>query len=309
MSVEKHRCAFSIVDLVHDYQIFGPSKYGYFTHGTKNSQQPLDMAFGNVFPTSLFLPDSGIIFCLSIFFFFIFFSGFTESQIVEDLSPARVEPPLVQDSAEGLPPTESNPHVSTTNPQHPAEEHPSVVPSDSTPKDGDEGCKSGSEMTLMKSPGDGHVRRQTTIRSLPPLAPMSHLNSRRFDSCSSTSPLSPHIRRAHRRRYSEMSTGSEISLPSTSPLTSPGNDIHINLSAGSNCEHDNRSYICNTCEIIFLDHVMYTIHMGCHGFRNPLECNICGFVCRDKYEFSSHIARGEHGPSSPSWPYMTFASF
>ena len=55
-----------------------------------------------------------------------------------------------------------------------------------------------------------------------------------------------------------------------------------------------RQYACATCDIIFGDHVMYTIHMGCHGFRNPLECNICGYVSRDKYEFSSHIVRGEH---------------
>ena len=53
-------------------------------------------------------------------------------------------------------------------------------------------------------------------------------------------------------------------------------------------------YQCPTCDVYFPDHVMYTIHMGCHGFRNPLECNVCGFQCRDKYEFASHIARGEH---------------
>ncbi|XP_064646419.1 RE1-silencing transcription factor-like [Lineus longissimus] len=55
-----------------------------------------------------------------------------------------------------------------------------------------------------------------------------------------------------------------------------------------------RYHICATCDVIFMDHVMYTIHMGCHGFRNPLECNICGYTSRDKYEFSSHIVRGEH---------------
>ncbi|KAG9349375.1 hypothetical protein JZ751_027818 [Albula glossodonta] len=51
---------------------------------------------------------------------------------------------------------------------------------------------------------------------------------------------------------------------------------------------------CEHCRILFLDHVMYTIHMGCHGYRDPLECNICGHRSRDRYEFSSHIVRGEH---------------
>ncbi|KAM4587225.1 zinc finger protein Eos-like isoform 3-T3 [Odontesthes bonariensis] len=55
-----------------------------------------------------------------------------------------------------------------------------------------------------------------------------------------------------------------------------------------------RSFRCEHCRLIFLDHVMFTIHMGCHGFRQPFECNICGHRSQDRYEFSSHIVRGEH---------------
>lgn len=55
-----------------------------------------------------------------------------------------------------------------------------------------------------------------------------------------------------------------------------------------------RSFRCEHCRILFLDHVMFTIHMGCHGFRQPFECNICGHRSQDRYEFSSHIVRGEH---------------
>ncbi|KAJ8255213.1 hypothetical protein GJAV_G00202360 [Gymnothorax javanicus] len=55
-----------------------------------------------------------------------------------------------------------------------------------------------------------------------------------------------------------------------------------------------RAFRCEHCKVLFLDHVMYTIHMGCHGYRDPLECNICGHRSLDRYEFSSHIVRGEH---------------
>ncbi|XP_051946790.1 LOW QUALITY PROTEIN: zinc finger protein Eos-like [Xyrauchen texanus] len=55
-----------------------------------------------------------------------------------------------------------------------------------------------------------------------------------------------------------------------------------------------RSFRCEHCRIFFLDHVMFTIHMGCHGFHQPFECNICGHRSQDRYEFSSHIVRGEH---------------
>ncbi|XP_029428616.1 zinc finger protein Aiolos isoform X2 [Rhinatrema bivittatum] len=51
---------------------------------------------------------------------------------------------------------------------------------------------------------------------------------------------------------------------------------------------------CDHCQVLFLDYVMFTIHMGCHGFRDPFECNMCGYRSQDRYEFSSHIARGEH---------------
>ncbi|XP_071792407.1 uncharacterized protein [Asterias amurensis] len=65
----------------------------------------------------------------------------------------------------------------------------------------------------------------------------------------------------------------------------------------ANCKRDvsgTDNFKCEHCEIIFLDHVMYTIHMGCHGFRDALECNICGHQCKDRYEFASHLARGKH---------------
>ncbi|XP_068608629.1 zinc finger protein Eos [Brachionichthys hirsutus] len=54
------------------------------------------------------------------------------------------------------------------------------------------------------------------------------------------------------------------------------------------------SFHCRHCRILFLDHVMFTIHMGCHGFHQPFECNICGHHSHDRYEFLSHLSRGEH---------------
>ncbi|XP_042199261.1 zinc finger protein Aiolos isoform X2 [Callorhinchus milii] len=55
-----------------------------------------------------------------------------------------------------------------------------------------------------------------------------------------------------------------------------------------------RVFKCDHCRVLYLDYVMFTIHMGCHRFRDPFECNVCGYRSQDRYEFSSHIARGEH---------------
>lgn len=51
---------------------------------------------------------------------------------------------------------------------------------------------------------------------------------------------------------------------------------------------------CQHCDIHFLDNILYTIHMGCHGYEHPFQCNICGHMCIDRYNFSCHFARGQH---------------
>ncbi|KAI3365168.1 hypothetical protein L3Q82_010269, partial [Scortum barcoo] len=51
---------------------------------------------------------------------------------------------------------------------------------------------------------------------------------------------------------------------------------------------------CQHCDIHFLDNILYTIHMGCHGYEHPFQCNICGHACIDKYDFACHFARGQH---------------
>nr|AAL11908.1 ikaros [Danio rerio] len=81
-------------------------------------------------------------------------------------------------------------------------------------------------------------------------------------------------------------------------LRAAGMDLSIASSEGfkvlSGDGEELRAYRCIHCRVLFLDHVMYTIHMGCHGFRDPFECNLCGYRSQDRYEFSSHITRGEH---------------
>lgn len=54
------------------------------------------------------------------------------------------------------------------------------------------------------------------------------------------------------------------------------------------------SHKCQHCDVQFLDNILYTIHMGCHGYENPFQCNICGHMCVDKYDFACHFARGQH---------------
>ncbi|XP_051527339.1 zinc finger transcription factor Trps1-like [Myxocyprinus asiaticus] len=57
---------------------------------------------------------------------------------------------------------------------------------------------------------------------------------------------------------------------------------------------DELSSKCAHCGIVFLDEVLYALHMSCHGDGGPFQCSICLHACTDKYDFTTHIQRGLH---------------
>lgn len=100
-----------------------------------------------------------------------------------------------------------------------------------------------------------------------------------------TNHIGPHARnglsiKEEQRQYDILRAGTDNSQDGFKVISSSGEQVKV--------------YKCEHCRVLFLDHVMYTIHMGCHGFRDPFECNMCGYHSQDRYEFSSHITRGEH---------------
>lgn len=60
-------------------------------------------------------------------------------------------------------------------------------------------------------------------------------------------------------------------------------------SAGTNSD-----YNCQYCDMAFGNVVMYTVHMGYHGYKNPYRCNMCGHESNDKVSFFLHVARDSH---------------
>lgn len=77
----------------------------------------------------------------------------------------------------------------------------------------------------------------------------------------------------------------------TSSLPTSG---HMSCSPVLTTSDKQLSYKCQHCNIQFLDNILYTIHMGCHGYEHPFQCNVCGDMCVDRYDFACHFARGEH---------------
>lgn len=59
-------------------------------------------------------------------------------------------------------------------------------------------------------------------------------------------------------------------------------------------ENGKNLHCCGYCEIAFKDIIMYTMHMGYHGYQDPFTCNMCGQITLDKVSFFLHIARSSH---------------
>lgn len=89
-------------------------------------------------------------------------------------------------------------------------------------------------------------------------------------------------------RASMESDGSFESSSSSSPSSGEGKDeTERNIAI-------NHELTCHFCEIVFGNVIMYTVHMGYHGFQDPYTCNMCGHQCSDKVSFFLHIARSKH---------------
>ena len=54
-------------------------------------------------------------------------------------------------------------------------------------------------------------------------------------------------------------------------------------------QNEQNLMMCKHCNIIYLDKTVYYLHMGLHNLNDPWQCNLCGKVCKDLHEFSSHV--------------------
>lgn len=98
----------------------------------------------------------------------------------------------------------------------------------------------------------------------------------------------------------------EVQQPSPPPPPPPAVSEPAKSPEINSCEADSEQkpekeepqeqdeYNCNYCDISFKDIVMYTMHMGYHGYEHPYKCNMCGQQTADKVAFFLHIARTSH---------------
>ncbi|KAL3226232.1 hypothetical protein MRX96_025146 [Rhipicephalus microplus] len=98
------------------------------------------------------------------------------------------------------------------------------------------------------------------------------------------------------RLQSPPSSASPVQAPSPSALaTSPRREVSSDQTAHlANNKPQKDSFRCAYCDIAFEHCVMYTVHMGYHGYHDPFTCNMCGQRSEDKLAFFLHIARAAH---------------
>ncbi|XP_058527924.1 zinc finger protein Pegasus isoform X2 [Ochotona princeps] len=110
----------------------------------------------------------------------------------------------------------------------------------------------------------------------------------------SSSPTSPEPRPSHGPRNFSPVAGpsSEPSAHTSTP--SIGNSQPSTPAPTLPVQDPQLLHHCQHCDMYFADNILYTIHMGCHGYENPFQCNICGCKCKNKYDFACHFARGQH---------------
>lgn len=89
---------------------------------------------------------------------------------------------------------------------------------------------------------------------------------------------------------------------STTPKALPGSTTSGTSGVGSSGEDSSEGDIidyvlthakdlamCKYCKIVYTDKTLYCLHMGLHNLNNPWQCNMCGRVCQDIHEFTSHV--------------------
>lgn len=54
------------------------------------------------------------------------------------------------------------------------------------------------------------------------------------------------------------------------------------------------AFACHYCDVVFYDRTMYLLHRGMHSLHRPWRCNLCGHLCKHRYDFASHIIAHSH---------------
>lgn len=103
------------------------------------------------------------------------------------------------------------------------------------------------------------------------------------------------------RELTPVNTPTRTETPESTTSVPPvfnSNDKNIEVETTAStvvtAKEPKKVFECKFCDISFKDDVLYTIHMGYHGYNDVFKCNMCGEKCDDRVSFFLHIARSSH---------------
>lgn len=109
-------------------------------------------------------------------------------------------------------------------------------------------------------------------------------------------------RERDQQKQQQLKPPNEVEEDSARARSPPASPQRPKVETTEQGTQDELSSKCVRCGILFLDEVMYALHMSCHGDGGPFQCSICLHACADKYDFTTHIQRGLHRPASSEPP-------
>lgn len=83
---------------------------------------------------------------------------------------------------------------------------------------------------------------------------------------------------------------------STAPILeeNPQTDHDSELDLLAKLKNKKTFFYCDFCEITFFNQIMFTMHMGYHGYSDPFTCNRCGKKTEDNIAFYAHMISSAH---------------
>ena len=109
----------------------------------------------------------------------------------------------------------------------------------------------------------------------------------------SNKTLSPQLPEPSHMRVSEDGSSGGSSPSAAPPSLQRSTPKYDDLGEGDVIDYVlsnvDRLAMCKYCRIVFTDRTIYYLHMGLHNLNNPWQCNLCGHVCSNVHEFSSHV--------------------
>lgn len=118
-------------------------------------------------------------------------------------------------------------------------------------------------------------------RKSPPINQKKHHNQSLPNATTRNSSI---VTTGNAQQVKNASTTESVMLP----------ELEANVEQTHSGKKQQEVFKCESCLLTFEDSVMYSLHMGFHGYGDPFTCNMCGQETKNRVDFFIHVQRAAH---------------